>query len=381
MRIVVASSGLGHVTRGIEIWAADLGRALWERRISATLCKGAGAADQPFEHVVKCWTREGPRTKALMKWLPTRVTWRLGVGSAYDVEQTTFALGLLKYLSKERADILHVQDAGVARIIQAAANLGIVKTKTILAHGTEESPAFLRRFKYLQQLSPWHLEQSVKAGIARDTWTAIPNFVDTSKFAQGDRVEARRRLGIQEDAVVLLTVSAIKRHHKRIDWLIREFGELRQRNPESPAVLVVAGGWETDTDELIRTAQQAHGDKVKFLVRFPSNRMPEVYRASDVFTLCSIQEMMPIALLEAMASGLPCLTHDYPVAAWMTGPAGQKVDMAQKGALAAAWSRLVENEQERRRLGEEERRFCEQHFGTQQVVSQILSYYDLVLRS
>jgi glycosyltransferase involved in cell wall biosynthesis len=316
-----------------------------------------------------------------MKWLPTRLTWRFGVGSAYDVEQVTFALGLVRYLFSEQVEIVHVQDPGVARIVQAASELGILKTKTILAHGTEESPEFLRRITFLQQLSPWHLDQSIKAGGAKDTWRAIPNFVDTSRFAEDNRTELRRRLDIPDDAVVLLTVSAIKRHHKRIDWLLQEFGDLRKRYPHYPVILLVAGGWEPDTDELVNEAQRAHGNAVRFLVRFPSSRMPEIYAASDMFTLCSLQEMMPIALLEAMASALPCITHDYPVAEWMTGPGGRKVDMTVHGALAAAWAELVEHEEDRRRIGKAARQFCEQNFGKQQVVDRILEYYDFVLQS
>jgi len=40
MRITIASSGLGHVARGIEAWAADLGRALAQRDLDVSLCKG-----------------------------------------------------------------------------------------------------------------------------------------------------------------------------------------------------------------------------------------------------------------------------------------------------------------------------------------------------
>jgi glycosyltransferase involved in cell wall biosynthesis len=381
LHVVVASSGLGHVTRGIEIWAANLSRALRERGVLVTLCKGSGDQTQEFERVIHCWTRESRQTMTVMKWLPIRLTWRVGIGSAYDVEQVTFAVGLLKYLSRQKADILHVQDPRVARIMQAAFDSGLLKTRTILAHGTEESPEFLSHITYLQQLAPWHLEQTVKAGVAKSTWCAIPNFVDTSRFARNQNIEMRERLNIPPKAIVLLTVSAIKRHHKRIDWLIQEFGELRNRLQPDSAYLLVAGGWEGDTDELVREAEAAHGDKVRFLVRFPSERMPDVYAAADVFTICSLQEMMPIALLEAMASGLPCLTHDYPIAEWMTGPGGRKVDMTLKGALAAAWSDLIQHPEDRHQMGNAAREFCEHNFGKDRVVDQILAYYDFVLRS
>jgi hypothetical protein len=40
VRIAIASSGLGHVARGIESWAADLGKALAERGERIALFKG-----------------------------------------------------------------------------------------------------------------------------------------------------------------------------------------------------------------------------------------------------------------------------------------------------------------------------------------------------
>src|SRR5262249_3249132 len=148
----IASSGLGHVARGIEAWADDLGAALAARGEDVTLCKGAGPANRPYEHVISCWQRDSRRTQRLLKWLPKRIFWRLGLGCAVSIEQTTFSLGLLRHLRRRRADILHVQDPHLALIVQRARQLGLVRTRTILAHGTEESTAFLRRITYLQHL-------------------------------------------------------------------------------------------------------------------------------------------------------------------------------------------------------------------------------------
>src|ERR1700722_2771408 len=157
-KIAIASSGLGHVARGIEAWADDLATALDARGEDVILFKGAGVATRPFERVICCWTREDPATVRLLRYLPRRVCWRIGLGSGYGIEQTTFALNLIRLLRRERVDILHVQDPQVAVMAQRAQQLGLINTRTILAHGTEESPAFLHRIKYLQQLAPWHMD-------------------------------------------------------------------------------------------------------------------------------------------------------------------------------------------------------------------------------
>jgi glycosyltransferase involved in cell wall biosynthesis len=366
MKIVVASSGLGHVARGIETWAADLGRALVGRGVDAIVCKGAGKASEPWERVVPCWPRSSTKTERLLRWVPRKIGWRMSLGSGYEVEQMTFALRLIDLLRREQADILHVQDPQVALIVQRAARMGIIATRTILAHGTEEPPSFLNKITYLQHLAPWHMKE---AGIARQTWTTIPNFVDTERFSPGRSNALRRELRIPGDATVVLCVAAIKRDHKRVDYLLDEFEHVRGN-----ACLVIAGGREAQTDELIEQGQRRLGDRVQFLVRFPRERMPELYRMADVFTLCSLKEMMPIALLEATASGLPCIVNRHPVMEWMIGPGGLAIDISRPGSLADTLNR-----DQWRGLGERGRQHCVTHFSQETVVEQILEYYRFVL--
>ena len=121
----------------------------------------------------------------LVRRMPRRGLWRLGVGSGYGVEQTTFAIGLLAHLRRESIHILHVQDPRVALIVQRARQLGWVSTRSILGHGTNEAPEFLQKFTYLQHLAPHHLEQVRAAGVWKPTWTAIPNFINTDMFHPG----------------------------------------------------------------------------------------------------------------------------------------------------------------------------------------------------
>lgn len=378
MRVAIASTGLGHVNRGIETWAADVFRALTLRGISATLWKGGGVAESGLDRVVPCWQRGAGKAKRFGRVVPHPVAWRMGLGTPYEIEQSTFALHLLPHLRRERIDILHVQDPQLAILVQRARKLGLVRTRVILGHGTEESLGFLRKIDYLQHLAPWHLEEARRAGVWKPTWTAIPNFIDTDRFTP-EGANLRHELGIPPDAVVVLTAAAIKRSHKRIDFLLQEFARLRSARPELPVWLVVAGGWETETDELLRLGQQTLGDRVRFLVRFPRERMADLYRSADLFVLCSLKEMMPIALLEATGSGLPCLVHRHPIMEWIVGPGGEAIDMAAEGVLAGAVARLADNRSRRLEVGQEARRHCVANFSRDRVVDQILDYYRFVL--
>lgn len=377
-RICVASSGLGHVTRGIEAWADDLARALAARGEDVILCKGAGEPTAAFERVLPCWTRESRKTVALLKWMPRSLGWRIGFGSGYEVEQSTFACRLIATLRAEQVDVLHVQDPHVAWLVQNAHKRGIVKTRTILAHGTEEPVEFQSRITYLQHLAPWHLEQARSAGISKKTWTTIPNFVDTDHFHPGPSAVLRQQLNIPDDGLVVLSAAAIKRHHKRVDYLVHEFRHLLNSHPDLRAWLVLAGGWEETTETVIAEAKQLLGDRVRCLVRFPRQSMADLYRAADLFTLASLKEMMPIALLEATATGLPCVVHQHPVMQWMVGAGGEPSDLSVAGRWAETVAPLLHDHQRRAEMGERAREHCVQRFSRDRVVDQIVGHYDWV---
>jgi glycosyltransferase involved in cell wall biosynthesis len=91
--------------------------------------------------------------------------------------------------------------------------------------------------------------------------------------------------------------------------------------------------------------------------------------------MTSLREMMPIALIEATASGLPCLVHDHPVLNWIIGPGGRRVDMSAPGALAATLVELLPDAVGRQDLARAGRERAVCLFGREQVIEQVLEYY------
>jgi len=369
LKIAVMSSGLGHIARGVETWADTTATALYDRGEDVTLFKGGGTADRPFEHVVRCAQRYGRVAESLARWTPGW-TWHIGCGSPYDVEQTTFAAGVLGTLRREMFDVIHLQDPWLAYLLERTRPLH--GAKVILGNGTEEPPEFLAKFEHIQELTPYYLERHGELGGRK--WFAAPNFIDVDRFRPGDGIAARRELGIPEDAFVVLSVAALNRSRKRLDWIIREFA----RADLSNALLVLAGAEEPETEDLLNEGRELLGERLIVRTNVPFEQMPQVYHVGDVHVLGSLQEVMGISLVEAMASGLPCIGHCWPATEWVIANGGSIVDMQQPGQLAAELQRYREDVALCTERGTAARQRAEDVFSIDAVIAQYLAMYRAV---
>lgn len=369
IKIAIMSSGLGHVARGIETWADVTATTMHEHGMDVTLFKGAGEARRPFERVVRCATRQSKWALRLVDWTPD-CAWHLGCGSGYEVEQTTFWFNVLGQLRRERFDVIHLQDPWLALLLERTHWLH--GAKVILGHGTEEPDWFLKKLSHVQELSPFYLERHGDLGGRQ--WFAVPNFVDANKFRPGEQRAARERFGLPQDKFVVLCVSALNRSRKRVHWLAYEFLRAELDN----ALLVVAGANEPETEALLNEIEPLLEDRLVVLRDVPHAEMPLVYQTGDVYAICSLREVMSISILEAMASGLPCIGHTWGSTAWAIGDGGTIVDMETPGALASALE-LYQEPVLREAHGHLARRRIEELFSVDAVMSQFVSMYRAVL--
>lgn len=338
LRIAVACSGLGHIPRGVEAWASDLAAGLHRQGAHVTLFQ-AGARDNEWTRSVWCLRRTGRVARLLGPVFRHLGAWRYGLGNDYEVEQASFALALWPKIHAD-FDVLHVQDSTIGLIFECLHRNGWSRPRVVLANGTEAPPMILRRFSAIQHLTPAASADWVTCRPPGQRVYTIPNFIDTERFCPGDRRAARDALGLPADSLVVLCCSALRKTHKRIDYLIREFAQFLGRY-DAPALLLIAGANDSETPGLMRLGKQLLGDNVRFLVDCPRPLMPELYRAADLFALASLHELFGIVLLEAMASGLPVACHDAPVFRHVVGPAGRFGDLARDGALCGMLGELA----------------------------------------
>jgi glycosyltransferase involved in cell wall biosynthesis len=375
-KIAVAASGLSHVARGIEGWALETAGALGRAGEDVTLFQGSGTDVSTTRETLGCVLRSDPAAIRWARRLQRMGLWRVGLSSPFDFEQFTFTWPLWKRIRRD-FEILHVQDPMEALWMTKLRRLGLSRPRVILGHGTEETPAWLRQYEVLQHLAPVYLEEWEKHRPPGQMVYAIPNFIDVNRFRPGDKQAARAEWGIPQDAFVVLCVAALKKTHKRVDYLIREFQKFQQSDPVSltcPALLLLAGAREPETEEVLELGSRLLGDRARILIDVPREKITGLYHAADVFALASLHEMMPMVLIEAMASGLPVCCNDTPTLRWMAGPCAEPNRIDCEGALAEQLQRMTSVE-ERQRRSVLARRRAEDLFSEAAVVPQIQEMY------
>lgn len=206
-----------------------------------------------------------------------------------------------------------------------------------------------------------HLIEDI--GVDAERVQSIPTGIDAASYGPAlpeERIEIRRRLNIPEAAFVVGIVATL-RSWKGHKYLVSAFARFVADHPE--AVLVIVG----DGPQRAQLEQQVAELGLTQWVLMPGNRhdVADWLKAFDVFCLPSYaNEGVPQALLQAMFSGLPCVTTQ-------AGAIGEialaeqtalVVPMQEDAALAAALARLAENPALRQRLGDAANAWCRANF-------------------
>jgi len=176
----------------------------------------------------------------------------------------------------------------------------------------------------------------------------IPNGVDTSRFTPSPSFltpsplsspPRGRGKGEGENAApwMILYVGRLEAE-KNLATLVTAAAKVASRFPVRLA-LIGAGSLQPD----LRAQAEALGVGVEFPGVVDHRRLSERYREADVFVLPSFTEGHPKVLIEAMASGLPCVASDCPGnrALVRDGETGLLFDARNPDALAAALERVL----------------------------------------
>jgi len=180
----------------------------------------------------------------------------------------------------------------------------------------------------------------------------ITNGVDIAEFYPGE--ESRSQLGLPEDIPIGLFAGDIRTYRKNLDTVLAALAQVPQLH------LAVAG--DTHNSPFPALAEKLGvAERVHFL-GFRRD-IPKLMRAADLFVFPSRYEACSLALLEAMASGLPIVTAQTAGGCELITPESGVVlpDPNDVSALAETLCSLLAEPERLKAMGRAGRAIAERH--------------------
>lgn len=181
---------------------------------------------------------------------------------------------------------------------------------------------------------------AAKAHLAAERYVVIPNGVDVQAFGYDgqSRGRIRRQWGAGPRDVVALYVGRLD-HQKGIDVLLSAIEQTAALSLKF--VIAGDGPQRAMVEEFVSHTETASRCHYLGFVDEPAT----IYNAADIFVLPSRWEGLPLALIEAMAAGLPCVATAAPgnIDVVDHGKTGLLVKKENPTALAQAIDQLLDD--------------------------------------
>ena len=322
---------------------------------------GVGGAEQqlrlllrhlPVESEVVTLTNPGPVADGLAAD-GVRVT-HLGMAGNRDLAALP---RLARHIRRGRYDLVHTHLYRACLYGRIAARLAGVRAIVATEHSLGETQmegrpltAGVRALYLLGErlgrstvaVSPTVADRLARWGVPEPRIAVVPNGIDLARFAfdPAARRRTRSELGLPDDTFVVGGVGRLA-PGKRFDVLVRAVAGL----PADCRLLLVGGGPEEQA--LRRTARQAGvADRVLFAGErpylpdgSPGPGLPALVSAMDVLAAPSPEEAFGLAVVEALAAGLPVRYTSCPALEDL--PPGAAPDALRVPCDAGAYTRAL----------------------------------------
>lgn len=232
------------------------------------------------------------------------------------------------------------------------------------------------RIRYIT-CSNWLAGEAQQSGLLKnEDISAIPNPIDLNLFTPKPMQEARQRLGLKQDQRYILFGSAnVSDKRKGFNYFIEALQKFRQQHPDkvnNTSVLLVGKDTGNIRDLLPLDAV--------FMGKVDIYGMVDIYNASNLFVIPSLQDNLPNTIVESMACGTP-------VVGFANGGIPEMITHQQNGylvpsentdELAAGISYVLDN---RDMLSAPAREFTVAKYHPEQVARQYIQVYRDLLQA
>jgi glycosyltransferase involved in cell wall biosynthesis len=231
----------------------------------------------------------------------------------------------------------------------------------------------LRNFNGVAAVSQAVATQLQDAGIAEDKIHTIANGIDIDRFADAEPAW----FGGTQSAGKTIGIVARLDLQKGFESLLEAMAALSAAHPDVRLVIVGEG-----PDREIIKAMAARLQLTSQII-FAGQRgdMPNVYAGFDIFVLPSLNEGLPMTVLEAMAASRPVIASSVGAIPTVVcnGETGLLVPPRNVSALKAALERLLTDSMLRGRLAGNGHDWVRRHFTSDSMAANYLRMYEGVL--
>jgi glycosyltransferase involved in cell wall biosynthesis len=201
-------------------------------------------------------------------------------------------------------------------------------------------------------------------GVPAEKLEILPNGIDTNRFASPAETDRDRK-----HVVCVASLTDVKNHAD----LLAAWIEVSREVPEARLTLIGEGPLRANLE---RQASRSGIERCVEFAGLQTDTRPHLRRAG-IFALSSKQESMPLALLEAMASGLACVAPRVGGIPEILqgGTAGLLVAPRDPQALAEALRNLLQDPEQQRELGSRAREKVARDYSLDKQIDRIESAY------
>lgn len=219
--------------------------------------------------------------------------------------------------------------------------------------------------------------QALAAGIGKPEQFVTAHSAIEDDFLQQipeeKRTEFRRKYGIPDDAVVLVTIARLFMLKGHED-IIESSRELSRRFEKAVWLFVGDGSLSDHFKQQVRRLELA--DKIKFTGLLPPSQIPLAIQSSDILVHCSLREGLARALPQAMLCAKPVVSFDVDGAGEVVDEnTGRLTEPKNVEQLTNACAELIEDAGLRGRLGSTGREFVRDKFAPETMADTIEGVY------
>lgn len=207
----------------------------------------------------------------------------------------------------------------------------------------------------------------------------VPVGVDSSEFHHLSSEDSlRERYPRLNDKKIILFFGRVN-WKKGLDILVTAFNKLVKRRKD--VHLLIAGPDEGGYSKKVKEWIKDKGicEHVTFTGMLMGKEKAEAFRKSDIFVLPSYSEALSTSILEAMYCGLPVIVSDQSYFPEIVQYNAGKVIPCDHYFLAKAMEELIDDKEQRKRMGENGRRLVIEKFTWDNIAEEMIENYQLII--